>query len=241
VTAFRYRGIQNCAGLLACVIVAFSSPSSTSASTNAAETVVTPARNDKSSLANLAIQMVGQIQSQQQATLLAVQTSSKQAAQTIHIAIVIGILLGAGMLVMFFYVRSALRSLQRRARPMVAPPSASGITQRLATLLDTGEALLNLKQPGCALVCFEEALALDDHHAKAHVKRAMALGQLDRLDEALACYDHALALDDSLAEAYVGKGAVYNRLERYREALECYEQAAHLQPTINIAQIHSLP
>jgi tetratricopeptide (TPR) repeat protein len=61
------------------------------------------------------------------------------------------------------------------------------------------------------------------------------------LDEALACYDHALALDDTLADAYVGKGAIYNRLERYREALECYEQAAHLQPTINISQIHSLP
>ena len=240
-TACRYRGIQSCAGLLACVIVAFSSPSIASASTNTVETVVTPAHNDKSGLANLALQMVGQIQSQQQATLQAVQDSSKQAAQTVHIAIVIGIFLGAGMLAMFFYVRSALRSLQRRVRPVVIPPSANGITQRLTSLMETGDALLNLKQPGCALVCFEEALALDGHHARAHIKKALALEQLDRLDEALACYDHALALDDSLADAYVGKGAVYNRLERYREALECYEQAAHLQPTINISQIHSLP
>ena len=97
------------------------------------------------------------------------------------------------------------------------------------------------KQPGRALVCFEEVLVLDSHHVKAHVKKAAALEQLGRLDEALASYDHALALDDSLADAYVGKGAVYNRLERYREALECYEHAAHLQPTITISQIHSLP
>jgi tetratricopeptide (TPR) repeat protein len=236
----RYRGIQSCAGFLACVIVAFFSVTAI-ASTNVVGTAAEPAHSDKSGLANLALQMVGQIQSQQQATLQAVQDSSKQTAQTIHIAIVVGILLGAGILAMFLYLRAALRSIQRRTRPVVIPSSASGITHRLATLLDTGDALLNLKQPGCALVCFEEALALDGHHARAHVKRAMALEQLDRLDEALAGYDHALALDDSLAEAYVGKGAVYNRLERYREALECYEQAAHFQPSINITQIQSLP
>ena len=253
-TACRYRGIQSCAGFLACVIVAFFSTSTATASTNAIETTLTPTRNDKSGLANFALQMVGQIQSQQEATLQAVQnsqqqfaSSSKQNAETIRflvarlkIAIVIGMLLGAGMLGMLLYVRAALRSIQRRVRPIPAPPSTSGITQRLASLLDTGEHLFDLKQPGSALVCFEEVLALDNHHAKAHVKKAMALEQLDRLDEALACYDHAIALDDSLADAYVGKGAIYNRLERYREALECYEHAAHVQPTINISQIHSL-
>jgi tetratricopeptide (TPR) repeat protein len=240
VTACRYRGIQCCAGVLACVIVALFS-TSTIASTNVVGTVAEPAHNDKSGLANLALQMVGQIQSQQQATLQAVQTSSKQTAQTIHIAIVIGILLGTGILAALLYIRADLRSFQRRVRLIPAPPAASDTIQRIATMLDTGEALLNLKQPACALVCFEEALALDGHHTRAHVKKAAALGQLDRLDEALACYDHALMLDDSLADAYVGKGAVYNRLERYREALECYEQAAHLQPTINISQIQSSP
>ncbi len=253
-TARRYRGIQSCAGLLACVIVALFSTSTATASTNVVGAVVAPPHNDKSGLANFALQMVGQIQSQQQATLQAVQdsqlqlaSSSKQNAETIRflvtrlkIAIVIGMLLGAGMLAMLLYVRAALRSIQRRVRPILAPPSAGGITQRLTSLLDTGEALLNLKQPGCALVCFEEMLALDNHQAGAYAKRAMALEQLDRLDEALACYDHAIALDASLADAYVGKGAIYNRLERYREALECYEHAAHLQPTINISQIPSL-
>ena len=139
------------------------------------------------------------------------------------------------MLGMLLYVRAALRSIQHRVRPIPTPPSTSGVTQRLASLLDTGEHLLDSKQPGGALVCFEEVLALDPHHTRAHVKKAAALEQLGRLDEALACYDHALALDESLTDAYVGKGAIYNRLERYREALECYEHAAHLQPTINIS------
>jgi tetratricopeptide (TPR) repeat protein len=240
VTAFRYRGIQSCAGSLACVIAALFSATAI-ASTNLVGTTAEPAHNDKSGLANLAVQVVGQIQSQQQATLQAVQASSKQTTQTIRIAIVIEILLGAGMLAMFWYIRTALHSLQPRTRPVVIPRTTNGITQRLTSQMETGEALLNLKQPGNALICFEEALALDSHHARAHVKKAAALEQLGRHDEALASYDHALALDDSLVDAYVGKGAVYNRLERYREALQCYEQAAHLQPTINIPQIHSLP
>jgi len=204
------------------------------------------------------MQVVAQIQSQQEATLQVVQdsqrqlaSSSKQNAETIRsldtqlkIAIVVGILLEVSLVFVLLYVRAALRSIQRRVRPLPpspsALPSAGGIIQRLSSLLDTGDALLDLKQPARALVCFEEVLALDGHHARAHVKKAAALEQLGRLDEALACYDHALALDDSLADAYVGKGAIYNRLERYREALECYEHAAHLQPTINISQIHSL-
>lgn len=241
-TACRYRGIQSCAGLLACAIVALFSATTATASTNAVESVVTPGRNDKSGMASFALQMVGQIQSQQQATLRAVLDSQQQNAETIRflvtrlkIAIAIGILLGAGMLGMLLYVRAALRSIQHRVRPIPTPPSTSGVTQRLASLLDTGEHLLDSKQPGGALVCFEEVLALDPHHTRAHVKKAAALEQLGRLDEALACYDHALALDESLTDAYVGKGAIYNRLERYREALECYEHAAHLQPTINIS------
>jgi tetratricopeptide (TPR) repeat protein len=259
VTAWTHRGIQSCAGLLACAIVPLFSISSATASTNVVETVAASSHNDKSGLANFALQVVGQIQSQQQATLQVVQDSQRQIASSsklnaetirslsaqLNITIIIGILLGAGLVAVLLYVRAALRSIQHRARPRVrppsAPPSADGMVQRLASLLDTGEALLDLKQPGRALVCFEEVLVLDSHHVKAHVKKAAALEQLGRLEEALASYDHALALDDCLAEAYVGKGAVYNRLERYREALECYEHAAHLQPTINISQIHSLP
>jgi tetratricopeptide (TPR) repeat protein len=240
VTACRYRGIQTCAGFIACVIVVlFSTPAI--ALTNVVATTAEPTHNDKSGLANLALQVVGQIQSQQQATLQAVQASSKQNAQTNRIVTAMGILLGAGLFVMFLYLRAALRSIQRRTRPLVIPSSANGITQRLTSLMETGEALLNLKQPGYALICFEEALILDGHRARVHLKKAAALEQLGRLDEALVCYDHAIALDDSLADAYVGKGAIYNRFERYREALQCYEEAARLQPTINISQIHSLP
>ena len=248
-TARCHRGVHCRAGLLACVVAVLFLASFAVASTNSVGTIAPPVHTDRSGLANLALQMVGQIQSQQQATLEAVQDSQQQNAKTVHasviIGVVVGLLLTAGMLATVLYIRTALRSIQRRVRPIAplpsTPPPASGTVQRLESLLDAGDALLELKQPGRALVCFDEALALDNHHIKAHLRRAAALEQQGRLDEALACYDHAIALDDSLADAYVGKGAIYNRLERYREALECYEQAAHLQPSINISTIHSLP
>ena len=249
--AFSYRGGSYCAGLLACTIVAFCFAPSASAATNAVGTVVAPSRDDKSAFANLALQVVGQIQAQQQATLRAVEASQKQNAETtrslvnrLRIVTVVGILLAAGMSAMLLYVRKLLRSIQSGALPPGSPPSAlahtNGTTARLASLLAAGEALLNLKQAARAIVCFDEVLALDNRHAAAHVKKGAALEQLGRLDEALASYDQAIAADVSLTDAYVGKGGVYNRLERYREALECYERAARLQPAINISEIHSL-
>lgn len=249
--ASSYRGGSYCAGLLACTVIVFFFASIASASTNAVGTVVAPSRDEKSAFANLALQVVGQLQSQQQATLRAVEASQKQNAETtrslvnrLRIVTVVGIFLAAGMLAMLLYVRKLLRSVQRGALPSGSSSSAlhhtNGTAARLASLLAAGEALLNLKQAARAIVCFDEVLALDNRNADAHVRKGAALEQLGRLDEALASYDQAIALDVSLTDAYVGKGSVFNRLERYREALECYERAARLQPTINITQIHSL-
>jgi tetratricopeptide (TPR) repeat protein len=221
------------------------------AATNTVENTATRSREEKSGLASLALQVVGQIQSQQQATLRAVEESSKQNAETVRtlgnrlrVAIGIGILLTGGLLALLLYVRAVLRSLKHpflSASPQFPTPhSANTIGARLASLLSVGEALLDLKQPSRALVCFDEVLALDERNAGAYLKKGAALEQLGRLEDALACYDQALAVDISLSDAYVGKGAVFNRLERYGEALECYEKAARLQPAINISQIHSL-
>jgi tetratricopeptide (TPR) repeat protein len=251
VIASDYRGTSCCAGLLACTVALLFSASITIAATNATETAASHSRDEKSALAGLALQVVGQIQSQQQATLRVVEASQEQNAASIRsltnrlrLMIVVGIVLVGGLVVLLLYIRAVLHSIQRRspasASSSSVPHSATTIAARLTSLLTVGEALLDLKQPGRAIVCFDEVLALDERNAKAHVKRGAALEQLGRLDEALACYDQAIRLDASLADAYVGKGAVYNRLERYGEALECYEKAARLQPTIDIARFHSL-
>ncbi|HUJ11089.1 MAG TPA: tetratricopeptide repeat protein [Verrucomicrobiae bacterium] len=248
--ALSHRGRSRCAGWWACTVAAVCCATFAVAATNSLETGVARSREDRSGLANLALQVVGQIQSQQQATLRAVQESSKQNAETIRslsnrlrIAIAVGILLTGGLLILLWYVRAVLRSLKPRpgaAPPFATPGSANGIGPRITSLLAVGEALLESKQASRALVCFDEVLVLDEHNAGAYVKKGAALEQLGRLEDALACYDQALSLDVALSDAYVGKGAVYNRLERYGEALECYDKAARLRPAINISQIHSL-
>jgi len=251
VIALNYRGRSRCAGLLACAVAALFCVSVARAASNSVETASTRTREEKSGFANLALQVVGQIQAQQQATLRAVEESTRQNAETVRalgnrwkITIVIGIILAAGLMAVALYVRSVSRSLRHRALPCelssASSHPANTIGARITSLVAVGEALLEAKQPSRALVCFDEALALDERNADVYVKKGAALEQLGRLEDALTCYDQALTLDVSLSEAYVGKGAVFNRLERYGEALECYEKAARLQPALNLSAIHSL-
>jgi tetratricopeptide (TPR) repeat protein len=102
-------------------------------------------------------------------------------------------------------------------------------TARIDFLLGKGQSMLNLDRAQEALVCFDEALALQPGHAEALVKKGMALERLQRLDEAIQCYDRAIAADGSLTIAYLHKGGLCNRLERFSEALTCYEQALRSQ------------
>lgn len=207
---------------------------------------------------NLAFQVVGQIQSQQQATLKAVEASQKQIeaastqnAETIRslrarlaVAIAVGMFMIGGMVTLLLYVRAVLRSVQHRTPPARPPPAAphakNGMAARLTSLLAAGQSLLDLKQPARALICFEEVLTLDPRNAKAHIKKGAALEQLGQCNEAIASYDRAITLDPLLSDAYVAKGGIFNRLERYQEALNCYEQAALLQPSLTLPPVPSL-
>jgi tetratricopeptide (TPR) repeat protein len=106
-----------------------------------------------------------------------------------------------------------------------AARNASGLTAALAN----GQALLDSNEPEKALVCFDEALALEPGNAEALVKKGAALERLKRLEDAIECYDKAIAANQAMTVAYLHKGAVYNQLERFSEALECYEQALRTQ------------
>jgi tetratricopeptide (TPR) repeat protein len=142
----------------------------------------------------------------------------------------------------------ALGNLEQRLREMEAaveargaPPAATPAEQvaaetatplldlQRAALLGKGQSLYNLGEAEQALACFDQALALDPHHAEALVRKGMALEKLERLDEAIAQYDRAIALDHSLTLAWLQKGAAYTRLDRPAEALQCYEQALAAQ------------
>ena len=102
-------------------------------------------------------------------------------------------------------------------------------TARIDFLLGKGQSMLNLDKAEEALVCFDEALALQPANAEALVKKGMTLERLQRLDEAIQCYDGAIAADGTMTIAYLHKGGLCNRLERFSEALTCYEQALRSQ------------
>jgi len=204
VIAYCYRGGLFAAGLLTCALL----PRPVTGQTNLSSAAgVSRSRDDKSAVVNLAIQAVQQLQSQQQATLAAVEQARQQAeatsrrqAQSIASLRRFLFVLSAGMCVavagLWLYIRSLLHALGRRG-PLTA--------------------------------LLRRAQAPD---AAALVRKGATLEHGGRLEDALAAYEQALALDPTLSQAYVGQGNVLNRLDRYEEALACFEKAAAHHPHI---------
>jgi len=240
-------------GLLVCTFSVFSVPvfsAETSPSTNAASRV----RDDRSAALTLALQAVQQLQTQQRATLQAVEEARQQseaAAQRYgqrveslrHLLFALCAVVAVAMSGVVYYVSTLLSKLHDRGQlpqafkcPLPAAAREPYTTLHVANLLARGQALLEQRHPVDALACFEQAIAIDGHATNAFIKKGAALERLGRLEEALASYESALALDDSHADAYIGKGNVLNRLERYQEALACFEQAAH-----NQHYLHTVP
>ena len=231
----RSRGVF-CTGVLVCTLswcVASALSVETIPSTNA----VSRAREDKNAALTVALQAVQQIQTQQRATLQALDDVRRQAESLRRLLITVCI--GAGLVALgaALYVRWWLRQLRRRGQwpvilkwPLPLLPHAHDNATHAAELLARGQALLEQKHPVDALACFEQAIAIGAPTASMFIKRGAALERLGRLDEALASYEQALTLDPSHADAYIGKGNVLNRLERYQEALVCFEGAANHQP-----------
>jgi tetratricopeptide (TPR) repeat protein len=220
------------------------------AETNLSTNATSHTRDDKSAAFTFALQTVQQLQTQQRATLQAVEGVRQQTEMTTrridslrHLLLTLCASVGIAVLATVLCVRSLLRSLRAHGElPGVLNLRLSAVTPaydnalRAAALLARGQTLLEQKHPGDALVCFQQAIALDTSTANAFIKTGAALERLGRLDEALASYEHALTLDGSHADAYISKGNVLNRLERYQEALACFEQATDHQH-----HAHALP
>ena len=229
------RGVF-CTGVLVCTLGWCCAPA-LSAETNPSTNAAARVREDKNAALTVALQAVQQIQTQERATLQAVQDVRQQAESLRHLVVALCASVALVVLGVGFYVHLWLRELRRRGQlpvmlkcPLPVLPHAHVNTTHAADLLARGQALLELKHPVDALSCFEQALAVEAPTASMFIKRGAALEHLGRLDEALASYEQALALDGSHADAYIGKGNVLNRLERYQEALVCFERAANQHP-----------
>jgi tetratricopeptide (TPR) repeat protein len=111
----------------------------------------------------------------------------------------------------------------------VPDPKIEENSERVASLMQQGQSLLNAERVEEAIACFDEILAFAPNHAETLVKKGTALEKLRHPQEALECYDRAISADGSMTIAYLHKGGLCNRLERYGEAMDCYERALHTQ------------
>lgn len=244
VKTYRNRGGRAWAGVVACMGLLFFATDGSLGQTNS----TSRARDDKSAVVNLAIQLVQQLQAQQQTNLHAMAEIKQQAeASTMRTAESVSSLrrlilltatsLAIGLLLLLLYEQRQFRTLrQRLLMGTIVPtlntarPTPKETAALVAQLVRQGQTLLEQKQAMEALAAFNEALALDPSNPEPHARKGLALEQLGRLEDALASFDNALTIDPGYAEAWVGKGDVFNRLERYEDALVCFDRATRLQP-----------
>jgi tetratricopeptide (TPR) repeat protein len=173
--AFRNRGGTICVGLLVCSLNA----------TALSATNVPPAAirspDEKNAVFSLAVQLVQKIQSQQQSILSVLDQTHQQNAATLAMLRRVTILLVSLLVVIIAAVVLIIGRVFRVGHAREAAgdaPSAVSEAVRAAhvdLLLAKGDALVDLKQPAQALVCYEQALALDGNSADALARKQKAL------------------------------------------------------------------
>jgi tetratricopeptide (TPR) repeat protein len=177
VTAFGNCGGTICAGLLVCSLNA----SALSATNTASASSMARSPDDKNAAFSIAIQLVQQIQSQQQSILNELNETRRQNSAILKAAHRVTILL-AGLLVLvlagvgLMLVRVVRAAGVREIAVAASRPVSEAVrAAHVDLLLAKGDALLDLKQPAQALVCYEQALALDEHSTEASAKKQVAL------------------------------------------------------------------
>src|SRR4051812_34746349 len=76
-----------------------------------------------------------------------------------------------------------------------------------------------------ALVCFEQAIKLDEGNAEAWKLKSWALGDIGKWEVALQSMEKSLELGLVDAENWTQKAFILNRLGKFEEALESLDNA----------------
>jgi len=81
-----------------------------------------------------------------------------------------------------------------------------------------------------ALVCYTEAIAIDNSNAVYFCNRAAAYSKLEQHTHALEDCNTAITLDPKYSKAFGRKGLAHSSLEQHDKAKACYETAIELDP-----------
>jgi predicted O-linked N-acetylglucosamine transferase (SPINDLY family) len=122
----------------------------------------------------------------------------------------------------------AQRDPERALTALAQLPATTPPDPRWAVL--RGRALRQLGQAEAALVCFDEALALDPRHASAWEGRGNTLLALGQPEQALYCYDQVLADEPGRLDSRFNRGLAALRLHRPAEALATFDLVLQAEP-----------
>ena len=95
--------------------------------------------------------------------------------------------------------------------------------------IEKGIEFVNQKEFEKALECFDKQIDLKEDSTVLGLK-ALALMDLNRLDEALIYISKSLELDSSNWEAWVTKAEIFKRLNKNNQALHCFDLALQINP-----------
>ena len=79
-----------------------------------------------------------------------------------------------------------------------------------------------------AIVCFNEALAIDPTYAPAYNNRGLSLYKLEYFKEAIEDYNEAIRLLPNVAIFYMNRGLAYTYLGDFRKGIQDFDTALSL-------------
>ena len=130
----------------------------------------------------------------------------------------------------------ALLFIPAYSAAQTAVPSNSTSPEQYRQLLEkqffkTGNNLFDKGNYTDAITYYDSALQINSTDINALYNKALALDNLDRLDEAITYYDKVLAINPNDTDTLNNKGLVLNKLGKHVEAITYYDKVLAFNPT----------
>ncbi|MCT7961749.1 glycosyltransferase 61 family protein [Laspinema sp. D1] len=101
--------------------------------------------------------------------------------------------------------------------------------------LDLGSEFAEYNQIDEAIICYNQALKIDQNHTKSYLNLGVMWRKKGELSKAIAFYQQALALQPNLHSAYFNLGNLFLEQNRLYEAIVAYLETLLIQPDFEVA------
>ena len=101
---------------------------------------------------------------------------------------------------------------------------------------DKGYALNNKKEFAAAIECFNKAIALEPHYAKAWNNLGYAYESLGDTAGAIDCFNKSIEFNPNYAAPWNNLGYIHSKFNEHEQAARCYRRAIEINPKYVLAQ-----